>query len=218
MKDLTFQIKGLMAKANSFEYPNDVGKRVPAQSKVGGVKKGSTKSNYLPVIAGSKTPSFNPGNVTPEQAGVDEGQLVVGSGVSLKGNIECCKTLKIHGDVEAEIRCDHLVIDEGGTLKGSVVARTAEISGALSGTASVGEKVMIRSTGSFSGNLTYGAIGIELGGLAKGEFDEVTPDYEVQVAPKAQTSKPRSAQLQEKILETETMDREISALRTGGHP
>ena len=200
MKDLEFQTKGLMAKANSFEHPNDIG-RLLAQ----------------PIDSRLKTPSFNPGNDTSEQHGVDVGQLVVGSGVTLKGNIKSCKTLKINGDVEAEIECDHLEINEGGILKGSVVAKTAEISGKLSGTASFGEKVLIQSTGSFSGNLTYGAICIELGGLVKGEFDEITPDREVQVVPKPLTSKPRSTQLQEKILQTGNIDREITQLRTGDH-
>ena len=217
MKDLKFQIKGLMTKPNIFEYPNDVGKRVPAQTKLEGARKSGTKSNYLPVNAQPKTPSFNQANSKSEQNGVDVGQLVVGSGVTLKGTIERCKTLRINGEVEAEIECDHLEINEGGTLKGSVVAKTAEISGALSGTASVWEKVMIRSTGSFSGNLTYGAIRIELGGLAKGEFDEITTDREVQVVREALPSKPRATQSQEKILQTETVDQEITPLRTGGH-
>ena len=76
---------------------------------------------------------------------------------------------------------------------------------------------MIRSMGSFSGNLTYGAIRIELGGLVKGELDEITPDSEIQVVPEGLNSKPQSTQLKKKILEIETMGREIAALKTGAH-
>ena len=92
----------------------------------------------------------------------------------MKGNIERCETLEVHGEVEAEIECDRLIIDEGGILKGTVATRTAEISGSLSGTARVREKVMIRAAGRFSGKLSYGAIRIELGGLASGELEEIT--------------------------------------------
>ena len=217
MKDLRFQIKGLVGKANNSEYPNDGGKSVPAQTKAEASQNGDGGSTSLSINAGSKALSLNPLNRKSEQPRIDVGQLIVGSGVTLKGNIECCKTLEIHGEVEAEIKCDRLVIDEGGTLKGSVVARTAEISGALSGTARIREKVMIRSMGSFSGNLTYGAIRIELGGLAKGELDEITPDSEIQVVPEGLNSKPQSTQLEKKILEIETMGREIAALKTGAH-
>ena len=217
MKDLRFQIKGLVGKANNLEAPNDAGKTVPAQTKAEASQNGDGGSTNLSINAGPKALSLNPLNRKSEQPRIDVGQLIVGSGVTLKGNIECCKTLEIHGDVEAEIKCDRLVIDEGGTLKGSVVARTAEISGALSGTARIREKVMIRSMGSFSGNLTYGAIRIELGGLVKGELDEITPDSEIQVVPEGLNSKPQSTQLKKKILEIETMGREIAALKTGAH-
>ena len=214
MKDLSLQIKGLMAKANSCEKLNGAKKMSPAEA-ISAPPKTDEGSIYFPIDAGPKTLSVNPGNRTSEQSGIEAGRLVIGSGVILKGNIERCKTLEVHGDVEAEIECDRLVIDEGGTLKGSVVARTAEISGALNGTARVQEKVMIRSAGHFSGKLSYGAIRIELGGLVRGELEEIAPNSKVEVVPEVLNPKLQSTQLQEKLLEIENMDREITAIRTG---
>ena len=214
MKDLSLQIKGLIAKASSSEKPNGDKKKSPAQAGVAPPKT-SGGLTYFAIDAEPQGAPFNPGNRTSEKSGTEEGRLVIGSGVSLKGNIERCKTLEVHGDVEAEIECDRLVIDEGGTLKGSVVARTAEISGALSGTARVQEKVMIRSAGHFSGKLSYGAIRIELGGLVRGELEEIAPNSKVEVVPEVLNPKPQSTQLQEKLLEIENMDREITAIRTG---
>ena len=214
MKDLSLQIKGLIAKASSSEKPNGDKKKSPAEATAASPKTDGG-SIYFPVGTGPQGGSFNPGNRTSEKSGTEEGRLVIGSGVSLKGNIERCKTLEVHGEVEAEIECDRLVIDEGGTLKGSVIARTAEISGALSGTARVQEKVMIRFAGHFSGKLSCGAIRIELGGLVRGELEEIAPNSKVEVVPEVLNPKPQSTQLQEKLLEIENMDREITAIRTG---
>ena len=214
MKDLPLQIKGFIARASSSEHPNGARKAPPAQAAVAPPKTAGGLT-YFPIDAEPQGAPFNPGNRTSEKSGTEEGRLVIGSGVSLKGNIERCKTLEVHGEVEAEIECDRLVIDEGGTLKGSVVARTAEISGALSGTARVQEKVMIRSAGHFSGKLSYGAIRIELGGLVRGELEEIAPNSKVEVVPEVLNPKPQSTQLQEKLLEIENMDREITAIRTG---
>lgn len=138
---------------------------------------------------------------TSEPSRIEEGRLVIGDGVVLKGNIECCKTLEISGEVEAEIDCDCLVINEGGTLKGSVNSKTAEIAGTLIGTAEVQDKVMIRSTGRFSGNLTYGGIRIEMGGLARGELEEITATPTPEANREMGSRYPHGTQPQQKFLE-----------------
>ena len=134
---------------------------------------------------------------------VEEGRLVIGAGVILNGTIECCKTLEVNGEVEAEIECDRLIINEGGTLKGSVTAKAAEISGSLSGIARVEEKMIIRSTGRFSGNLTYGGIRIEMGGSARGELEEIAYDGSPDVGIDTGTSSTHPTQLLEKRLQVQ---------------
>jgi len=101
-----------------------------------------------------------------------EGQLSVGHGVCLKGTIKECRVLSIRGDVEADIECDRLVIDENGRLEGSVISASADVGGNFSGTASVKDEVLIRSTGCLSGELSYGSIRIELGGKVRGKFSD----------------------------------------------
>ena len=173
MKDLSLQIKELMAKTNGSEPPKGAKKSSYATSSLEPLKD-DKESIYFPIgMKPQMDPSVSNG-ASLKQSKTEKGKLVVGSGVSLKGNIERCETLEVHGEVEAEIECDCLVIDEGGILKGTVVTRTAEISGFLSGSARVQEKIMIRAAGRFSGKLSYGAIRIELGGLASGELEEIT--------------------------------------------
>ena len=101
-----------------------------------------------------------------------EGQLVVGAGVSLKGAIKKCQVLEIRGDVEAEIECDRLVVDDGGQLKGSFVSEIADLGGEFSGTASVKGEVVIRSTGRVAGELSYGSIRIDIGGKVTGKLSD----------------------------------------------
>ena len=101
-----------------------------------------------------------------------EGQLVVGAGVFLKGVIKKCEVLEIRGDVEAEIECDRLVVDEGGQLKGSFVSEIADLGGQFLGTASVKDEVVIRSTGCVAGELSYGSIRIDIGGKVRGKLSD----------------------------------------------
>ena len=214
MKDLSLQIKGLMAKTNGSEPPKGAKKSSYATSSLEPLKD-DKESIYFPIGMKPKmAPSVSNG-ASLKQSKTEKGKLVVGSGVSLKGNIERCETLEVHGEVEAEIECDRLIIDEGGILKGTVVTRTAEISGSLSGSARVQEKVMIRAAGRFSGKLSYGAIRIELGGLASGELEEITTpkgssnNATVFVGERAPTRQ------QEKISEIERVNPEISQIRAG---
>ena len=101
-----------------------------------------------------------------------EGELVVGEGVYLKGVIKKCQALEIRGDVEAEIECDRLVVDEGGQLKGSFVSEIANFGGQFLGTASVKDEVVIRSTGCVAGELSYGSIRIDIGGKVRGKLSD----------------------------------------------
>ena len=214
MKDLSLQIKGLMAKTNGSEPPKGAKKSSYATSSLEPLKD-DKESIYFPIGMKPQMAPFASNGAFLKQSKAEKGKLVVGSGVSLKGNIERCETLEVHGEVEAEIECDRLIIDEGGILKGTVVTRTAEISGSLSGSARVQEKVMIRAAGRFSGKLSYGAIRIELGGLASGELEEITTpkgssnNATVFVGERAPTRP------QEKISEIERVNPEIPEIRAG---
>ena len=97
------------------------------------------------------------------------GELIVGHGVVLTGAIKECRAIEIKGEVEAEIECDRLVIEPNGQLKGSFVCEVADIGGEFSGTATVKDKVLVRSTGCLSGELSYGSIRVELGGKIRGK-------------------------------------------------
>ena len=97
------------------------------------------------------------------------GELIVGHGVVLKGAIKACRAIEIKGEVEAEIECDRLVIEPSGQLKGSFVCEVADIGGEFSGTATVKDKILVRSTGCLSGELSYGSIRVELGGKIRGK-------------------------------------------------
>ncbi len=103
------------------------------------------------------------------------GELIVGHGVVLKGAIKECRAIEIKGEVEAEIECERLVIEPNGKLKGSFVCEVADIGGEFSGTATVKDKVLVRSTGCLSGELSYGSIRVELGGKIRGKCLDSDP-------------------------------------------
>ena len=205
MKDFSRPFKDIMGKKHGSENLNAV-----QVSEIPDFTSLSTppdrKPMSLPPDIIRDVKSSDSGLRAPEPSKVEEGRLIIGAGVILKGNIECCRTLEVNGEVEAEIECDRLVINEGGTLKGSVTSKTAEISGSLSGIARIQEKVMIRSTGRFSGNLAYGGIRIEMGGLARGELEEIEHDRSPEVVMETDTSSTHPTQLQEKLLEIRQLE------------
>ena len=109
------------------------------------------------------------------------GELIVGHGVVLKGAIKECRAIEIKGEVEAEIECGRLVIEPNGQLKGSFVCEVADIGGEFSGTATVKDKVLVRSTGCLSGELSYGSIRVELGGKIRGKCLDLDPPLPMEV-------------------------------------
>ena len=214
MKDLSLQTKGLMAKANGSEPPKGAKKSSYATSSLEPLKD-DKESIYFPIGVNAQTAPAVSRNSPLKQSKIEPGRLVIGPGVVLKGRIERCKTLEVRGEVEAEIECDRLIIDEGGILKGTVATRTAEISGSLSGTARVREKVMIRAAGRFSGKLSYGAIRIELGGLATGELEEITSPKEAEFKQAILVGELEPIRLQKTIIEIENVSREIPTIQVG---
>ena len=148
----------------------------------GGLRR-STDSSDRNQVLNSPTPaelsSSGRSTLSPQHDPELEGQLSVGHGVCLKGTIKECRVLSIRGDVEADIECDRLVIDENGRLEGSIISASADVGGNFSGTASVKGEVLIRSTGCLSGELSYGSIRIELGGKVRGKFSDSCADNNV---------------------------------------
>jgi cytoskeletal protein CcmA (bactofilin family) len=99
----------------------------------------------------------------------DAAHLQAGPGVTLKGEITGCDTLRIEGSVEGNATARQLVICPTGSFLGTAEIEEAEVEGKFEGTLNVSGRLFLRSTGRIAGTLTYGQIEVERGGEILGD-------------------------------------------------
>ena len=108
------------------------------------------------------------GNVRSSTARLDAGQVVIGAGAVMTGEVSNCSVLEVLGHANGEFQAEKVQVHSGGELRGTVETNEAVVSGVLDGTVSVENKLDIREGGAVSGDLTYGELGVEPGGSMTG--------------------------------------------------
>ncbi len=98
---------------------------------------------------------------------------IISVGSKLEGNIETKGTLIIDGSVTGTIRCGSLEIMADGNVDANVEAETVHVAGSFEGEMVCSRKLSILRTGKVLGELSYGALSIESGGLLDGTLSRV---------------------------------------------
>lgn len=109
---------------------------------------------------------------------------VLGSDVTIRGDIEASADLHIDGIVEGDIKCASLVQGESSHVTGGIEAETARLAGKVTGSIKARELVILRSA-RIDGDVAYDALTIEQGAQVEGRFAHSTPQRRA-----ADTSKP----------------------------
>lgn len=94
---------------------------------------------------------------------------VLGSDITVKGDIEASADLHIDGTVEGDIACASLVQGETSTIVGGVTAELARLAGTVKGSITARELVILRSA-KITGDVFYDALTIEQGAQVEGRF------------------------------------------------
>lgn len=94
---------------------------------------------------------------------------VIGTDISIRGDITASADLHIDGAVEGDIACASLVQGEGSTITGAVTAETARLAGTVIGSISARELVILKSA-RIDGDVHYDALTIEQGAEVEGRF------------------------------------------------
>ncbi|WP_435419171.1 polymer-forming cytoskeletal protein [Parerythrobacter aurantius] len=94
---------------------------------------------------------------------------VIGSDVTIRGDISASTELHVDGTVEGDIGCASLVQGETSTIKGAVTAETARLAGRVEGSIDARELVILRSA-TITGDVHYDALTIEQGAAVDGRF------------------------------------------------
>ena len=94
---------------------------------------------------------------------------VIGTDVVIKGDISASADLHVDGRIEGDIACSSLVQGEDSTIEGSITAETARLAGAVKGTISAKQLVVLKSA-RLEGDVHYDALTIEQGAAVEGRF------------------------------------------------
>lgn len=104
-------------------------------------------------------------------------RLIVGDGISLKGEITACDLLVVEGHVEVTLNETRMLeIRPSGRFIGSCEVEEAEVSGVYEGDLTVRGRLTVRASGRLAGRIHYGEIELERGGRIAGELSVREPD------------------------------------------
>lgn len=98
----------------------------------------------------------------------EEDSVYVGHGTELTGAIRARDTIVIDGSVEGEIVCGHLIVGQGGSVKGVINVSTADIAGEVSAEILAKNALVVRATGRVEGKWECGTIEVARGAILNG--------------------------------------------------
>ena len=101
------------------------------------------------------------------------GNLIIGEGVKVVGQLVVPGLAVINGTLQGELQADELLVGPKGSLSGQVRVRTADIHGTTHETLEASEFLCVRGTGRVNGQARYGEIEIEKGGVIRGAISPV---------------------------------------------
>ncbi len=111
---------------------------------------------------------------------------VIGSDVTITGNVSASADLHVDGRIEGDIACTSLVQGEGSEVLGAITAESARLSGRVVGSITARELVVLK-TAHIEGDVNYDALTIEQGAAVEGRF---APKKASATAPQKSPAKP----------------------------
>lgn len=111
---------------------------------------------------------------------------VIGSDVTIKGDVSASADLHVDGRIEGDIKCSSMVQGEGSVISGAITAESARMSGTVTGSITAKELVILKSA-KIDGDVHYDALTIEQGAQVDGRF---APNSSIAAAKPMADSKP----------------------------
>jgi cytoskeletal protein CcmA (bactofilin family) len=123
---------------------------------------------------------------------IEAGCIVVGEGVAISGEFSVPGRAVVNGSIVGDLQADELLVGESGKITGSVRVRKADIHGETHEKLSASELLTIRVTGRVNGNISFGGIEIERGGLMQGYLSPTQSEDTESIESKPDGAKPMS--------------------------
>lgn len=102
----------------------------------------------------------------------DEGPSVIGSGISVEGDIEADVDLAIRGRIVGNVRCAALELGAQGEIRGDVVADRVRLSGKVEGAIETGD-LALEAGARVKGDVTYSRVRMVKGAVVQGRMRHV---------------------------------------------
>ncbi len=128
-----------------------------------------------PYIA--QRPSPPPAAPAPPPPPVARQAAIIGSSMTIKGEISTREELLVDGEVEGSLESHSLLtVGSNGKVRANIRAREVVIFGSVNGNVEVVEKIAIREQGSLVGDIKAAGISIDDGAYFKGSIDIIRPE------------------------------------------
>ena len=138
---------------------------------------GAAPGLVLPQLA-----ALRPGQPERPHRSAESGELVIGRGIQVKGQIGACKTLVVEGELDASVDVRLLRLLEGGEFKGAAVVQDADLMGCFDGELTVTGRLRLSPGARVSGQIRYRRILIEEGGEITGDVAVLNGEADSQPA------------------------------------
>lgn len=107
--------------------------------------------------------------ISPIENVPGDGIVVVGKGTKITGEIRDATLIEIRGDFEGNVSANAVIVREGATLRGSIIAEYVEAHGLVTGSVVAQQLLDIRSTGHVTAEVRYGQLCVATGGRLSGD-------------------------------------------------
>jgi cytoskeletal protein CcmA (bactofilin family) len=102
----------------------------------------------------------------------------IGAGMSIVGKIECNGPAQVFGRIEGELRASDLLVGDGATIDGSVIAQNVTVCGRIKGTIRA-VRVKLQNGGAVEGDIFHRSLSIDEDSLFEGSSRRVENPTEI---------------------------------------
>ena len=125
---------------------------------------------------GGSTPFGRTTAVSRSTLDTKEGNIVIGAGVSVTGDIDAPNEVSVNGKHTGKVVSSKITVKNGGKVDGESSVETAEIEGSYDGNLAVAGTLSVTSSGVAKGEIRYKDLEIALGGKISGTIAEMSDD------------------------------------------
>lgn len=103
---------------------------------------------------------------------------IIRQDTKIVGNVRNAETLEVFGEIEGDVVATNVVVHASGKLTGTTKVSSLDVSGQVDGSIETRNLLTVRSSGRVSGDLTYGRMAMEDGGILNASVKNVPPRLE----------------------------------------